>query len=212
MALTCCVPCLMRPDELQAEFGKQLGGFSFLHSQRAVFIAAPSAPPTPPTPPGEGSVSVTQGQAEGRLELGMLSPWQSSVRPPPACLSLVVMRREHPLPTRPIPTAETEPLGVGGGLQLLKWSVSVSAGLWSWTRLGLERLGPRRRCPPGQSIRHSPLASLLIIQGISGILDLDHLIVLFWNWCISCSLAELSFVCIYLKENQCLKRPMYLIL
>ena len=117
--------------------------------------------------PGEGSVSVTQGQAEGRLELGMLSPWQSSVRPPPAGLSLVVMRREHPLPTRPIPTAETEPLGVGGGLQLLKWSVSVSAGLWSWTRLGLECLGPRRRCPPGQSIRHSPLASLLIIQGIS---------------------------------------------
>jgi hypothetical protein len=45
MALTCCVPCLTHPDELQAAFGKQLGGFSFLHSQRAVFIAAPSGPP-----------------------------------------------------------------------------------------------------------------------------------------------------------------------
>ena len=38
------------------------------------------------------------------MELGMLSPWQSSVRPPPAgFLSLMVMRHEHPLPTPPFP-------------------------------------------------------------------------------------------------------------
>lgn len=74
---------------------------------------------------------------------------------------------------------------------------------WSGTRLGLERLGPRRRCPSGQSIRHSPLASLLIIQGISGILDLDHLIVLFWNWCISCSLAgrHVKWFCLALSSE-----------
>lgn len=151
-------------------------------------------------------MSLTQGQTEGRLELGRPSPWQSSVRLPPAgFLSLVVMPREHPLSTPPVPTTDTEPLGVGGGLQLLKRSVSVSARLWSWTRLSPERLGPRRRLP-GQSICHSPLASLLIIQGISGILHLDHLIVLFWNWCISCSLAELSFVCIYLKRKSVFKK------
>lgn len=47
-----------------------------------------------------------------------------------------------------------------------------------------------------------PVAFLspLMIKGTSGILHLDHLIVLFWNWCISWSLAELSFVCIYLKK------------
>lgn len=45
MALTCCVLCLTCPGELQAAYGKQLGGFSFMHSQRAVFVAAPPGPP-----------------------------------------------------------------------------------------------------------------------------------------------------------------------
>ena len=45
MALNCCVPCLTCPGELQAALGKHLGGFSFLHSQQAVFIAAPPGPP-----------------------------------------------------------------------------------------------------------------------------------------------------------------------
>lgn len=45
----------------------------------------------------------------------------------------------------------------------------------------------------------------------SGILHLDHVIVLFWNWCISWSLAELSFVCIYLKKNQCLNKKTYVL-
>lgn len=171
-----------------------------------MFVAAPPGPPKRKClcDAGAGGKKAGTRKAESVAELCPSTSCRLPVRRGDA--------REHPLPTRPLPTTETDPLGVGGGPQLLKWSVSISAGLWSWTGLGLERLGPRRRCTSGQSIRHSPLASLLIIRGISGILHLDHLIVLFWNWCISCSLAELSFVCIYLKENQCLKRPMYLIL
>ena len=118
-----------------------------------MFVAAPPGPPKRKClcDAGAGGKKVGTRKAES---VAGLCPSTSCWLPVPRGDA-----HEHPLPTRPLPTTETDMLGVGGSPQLLKWSVSVSAGLWSWTGLGLEHLGPRRRCTPGQSIRHSPLAS-----------------------------------------------------
>lgn len=52
----------------------------------------------------------------------------------------------------------------------------------------------------------------MIGKGIYGILQLDHLIVsLFWNWCISYSLADICLVCTYIKKNQCLNKKAYVL-
>lgn len=71
---------------------------------------------------------------------------------------------DHPLPT--LPTTKTGPLGVGGGLWLLKWSVGVSPGLclWSRTRPGVAWGPGGAALPDRASASHHPcpLASPLL--------------------------------------------------
>lgn len=163
--------------------------------------------PTPPPPAPEGNVSEEQQPWKGKIgTMGRPRPPQS---PPFICRRRLVPRSDVPVSfLHPVPFPQQNWDRCRGSLLGFRnghWSVPR---LWfrSWSRTRPGALGgpggaalPDGLQSPALPPRRRLLSSLLA-RG-TWLSAPGRPTALFWNWCISCGLAELRCMCIYLNES-----------
>lgn len=174
MPSTVCVLTEPARLSLRAAFKKQLGGF--LHSQRAVFTAAP---PHPHRAVSAGSRAAGRaGEEDGKYRTAEVTA------EPSVCCQLPTPRTDGPVSCslHPVPSHDAH-----GATELVRprveWTSESPRTRVMEPDSAQSTLGPRRRLPFWTERR--PLLVPSERFSLPGILHLDRLIVLFWNWCIS---------------------------